>query len=166
MGKDYTQPIRVVSMERYVLLIVTLVAISASIVTGCELETATVNVVIGSSDGSANQTFDLTSIPLVNIGIWVNEVDSLSDEEMARLVNNAELEVNIVRDESGNIDEFWVKWQETDNLSRSSENERYYEVDKDSGTIKFGDGQHGARPPAGKDNIKVSYALGDSATRN
>ena len=152
-------------MKKYILLTVLPVADLALIVTGCGLETPVVSVVIGSSDGSANQTFDLTDIPIADIEIWVNEADAISQEEIGRLLaGDKALEVDIVTDELGNLTEVWVKWQEIDDLSRASEGDRYYEVDEESGKIRFGDGVKGARPPAGRNNIKASYSLSGGTT--
>ena len=128
-------------------------------VTGCELKTTTVSVVIGSSDGSENQTFNITDIPITTFEIWVNEVNALSDVEITRLSSMSELEVESIQDNQGNTSEFWVKWQEINNLLMSSASDRHYEVDDDSGTILFGDGVYGRRPPTGKGNIKAGYSL-------
>ena len=41
---------------------------------------------------------------------------------------------------------------------------RIYSVDRKSGTIHFGDGERGARPTTGKDNVSASYRHGAGAT--
>jgi hypothetical protein len=122
------------------------------------------SILVGSSDGSANQGFTLTDIPIITIEIWVNELDTLLEREIENLANKADLEVERILDRQGNTIEFWVKWQETANLLMSSANARHYEVDEDSGTVRFGDGQHGTRLPAGKNNIKASYSLSAGTT--
>ena len=147
--------------------LITALVISVLLIASCNCATTTtVSVIVGSSDGSAHQIFALSNVPITTIEIWVNEVDALSEEEIAHLDNKAELEVKSIQDERGNTIEFWVKWQETDDLLKSSGNDRHYERDTDSGTIRFGDGEHGARPPTGQNNIKANYRLGGSTTVN
>jgi hypothetical protein len=113
--------------------------------------------VIGSSDGSAGQTYTLTTTPVVSEEIWVNELSALSEDEMQELVDNGELEVEQIYDENENTTEFWIKWQAVDDLSGSSSYDRHYKIDRNTGVINFGDGINGAIPPEGADNIKADY---------
>jgi len=101
---------------------------------------------------------------VLNVDIWVNESGALSEEEITNIVRNNEPEVDEVRDKYGNTIEFWVKWQATDNLSDSSGHDRQFELDPASGIVRFGDGQHGAIPPAGTDNIEARYRSGGGET--
>lgn len=43
---------------------------------------------------------------------------------------------------------------------------RVFSVDKERGTIYFGDGVSGARPPTGKDNVSASYRHGGGSSGN
>lgn len=44
--------------------------------------------------------------------------------------------------------------------------DRVYELDAEEGRIRFGDGVHGAIPPAGQDNILVRYSFGGGSRGN
>lgn len=39
-----------------------------------------------------------------------------------------------------------------------------YAVDRDSGSVRFGDGVHGRRPSSGRDNIRAAYRSGGGST--
>jgi DNA-directed RNA polymerase subunit RPC12/RpoP len=39
-----------------------------------------------------------------------------------------------------------------------------YSLDREVGTIQFGDGEKGTRPESGKDNVSASYRYGEGAT--
>jgi hypothetical protein len=120
--------------------------------------------ILGSSDGKPHQTYKLTGTFIPSVDIWVNELGLLPKEEIKNLVRNGKQEAQEVHDKHGNTLEFWVKWYVTHDLSESSGHERCYEIDLASGTVRFGDGQHGAIPPSGVDNIKASYRTGSGTT--
>jgi hypothetical protein len=122
--------------------------------------------ILGSSNGEPRQMYTLSRRFVPYVDIWVNELGDLSEEEIIKIIRKNELDVEEVHDENGNTIEFWVKWQATDNLSKSSGHVRQYELDSASGIVRFGDGQHGAIPPAGTDNIKASYKSGGGEAGN
>jgi predicted phage baseplate assembly protein len=56
-----------------------------------------------------------------------------------------------------------VRWHETDTLAGLGHNDRYYITqtdNEDKTTVIFGDGEHGARPPTGSENITAVYRTG------
>jgi len=56
-----------------------------------------------------------------------------------------------------------VLWHEAGNLARLKANDRRYLTqtdNEDRTTVVFGDGQHGARPPTGGENIRAEYRNG------
>lgn len=98
---------------------------------------------IGSSDGSATQEFELPETPF------------LDDTE--------EIEV----DEAGGGN--FVTWTRASNFLNSQANSRHYvrESDaEDKATIRFGDGVNGKVPPAGTDNIRATYRVGGDIDGN
>ncbi len=109
------------------------------------------NEILGSSDGSPNQTFKLKHIPVINAQIWVKEKVEPKEE-------------NIIFYKEKNY--FWVLWEEIEDLDFSCENCRHYSLDKVSGEIKFGNGIKGKIPPLGKDNIKADYKTGGGKKGN
>jgi hypothetical protein len=125
--------------------------------------------VIGSSRGTARQTYTLTGINVSSLEIWVNELATLSEEEAKNIIKKGKLEVKKVQDESRNTVEFWIKWQAVKNLLAATKDDRHYEVITDESgrtEIIFGDGIYGAIPPAGEGNIRARYREGAGRAGN
>ncbi len=122
--------------------------------------------ILGSSSGEPRQTYTLSRRFVPYVDIWVNELGDLSEEEITNIVRNDKLDVEEIHNENGNTIEFWVKWQATGDLSKSFGHARQYELDPASGIVRFGDGQRGAIPPAGTDNIKAVYRSGGGKAGN
>ena len=49
----------------------------------------------------------------------------------------------------------WVLWKQVADPVDHDASARVYSLDEDTGTIRFGDGQHGAIPPIGADAIAL-----------
>ena len=106
--------------------------------------------VLGSSDGSAFQSYPLTQGPLT-YQLSTNP-ESVSAVESTLLVT-----VNGVR------------WTEQPTLVKSAPHEKDFTTNlDDSGqtTVVFGDGFNGARPPSGIDNIHARYRKGLGSSGN
>lgn len=73
---------------------------------------------------------------IINIQVFVNEVPG-NHEEIEQLLGNPIYNTRVTRDEQGEIDEFWIKWQEKDNRLSLELEERNYYIDKVSGEIIF-----------------------------
>ena len=96
---------------------------------------------LGTSDGSANQKFELAFKPLI--------VESLVVE---------------VDEGTG-----FSAWNNQDNFLTSTQISKDYTLEvtaDDTATITFGDGQNGKTPSAGVDNIRVSYRVFSGGTAN
>ncbi len=106
---------------------------------------------LGSSDGSAFQSFFLQEAPAINPSVWVRE---------ATLPNTQ----NYYEDEYG--EGYWVEWQEVSSLSEERYNQRVYSFDTHSATVSFADGKKGMIPPIAKNNILISYKLGGGSAGN
>ena len=124
------------------------------------------NEILGSSDGTKNQTYNLAKNLIVIEELWINEIKTISEEEKQRIKEKKELEIKEIKDEKGNLTEFWVKWDLTEDLLTSKSYDRHYEMDKISGKLEFGNGIYGKIPPIGKDNIMVSYQIGGGSSGN
>jgi predicted phage baseplate assembly protein len=120
---------------------------------------------LGSSTGEAGQSFNLMNTPVVKEEVWVNEVNSLSEGERRTLLEDGS-PVAEGKDDLGNVIEFWVQWKEQSDFILSGSADRHYRIDRTTGEISFGDGEHGAIPPAGLNNIKATYATGGGKTGN
>jgi predicted phage baseplate assembly protein len=121
---------------------------------------------LGSSDGTADQSFTLSKTPIITEGIWVNELGTITEEERSNIIEKAEFEVRETKEEEGKVTELWVKWKPVENFLASSKDDRHYEIDRVSGEVKFGDGIYGKIPPIGRDNITVDYRSGGGSKGN
>jgi predicted phage baseplate assembly protein len=114
--------------------------VSANVVDATHGETVK-DEVLGSSDGSANQRFTLRKKPLTYV--------SSSDPGGAK----SSLEVRV----DG------IRWQAVRSLYGLGPADRCYVVRRDDdGTVHvvFGDGEQGARPPSGTENVTATYRQG------
>lgn len=122
--------------------------------------------IVGSGDGSADQEFLLKHSPVISEEIWVNEIKTISAEEMTRLEEDDRYDTEKKIDKSGNVTEFWVRWQPVESLLASGADDRHYEIARVPGEITFGDGTHGKPVPTGTDNIKSDYRSGGGEQGN
>jgi hypothetical protein len=127
------------------------------------------NQILGSSNGTANQTFQLFQIPIISEELWVNELSVLTSYDTKDLLAQAsqgKIQVDEVKDSQGNTKEFWIKWEPRDELLESTSLDRHYEIDRTSGQITFGNGTQGAIPPIGANNIRANYIVGGGSQGN
>lgn len=101
------------------------------------------NEITGSSSGEPNQVFNLLNIPVINIDIHVEELDSLSNKK-----------------------DGWVKWTNVSDLFESGSTDRHFVIDKTTGAVEFGNGIYGMIPPKGLNNIKATYSAGGGRSGN
>jgi hypothetical protein len=57
------------------------------------------------------------------------------------------------------------KWQQVRSFSDAGPNDQVYVVDKETGRINLGDGEHGSRPPGGS-SVTAVYRTGAGAAGN
>lgn len=122
--------------------------------------------ILGSSDGSANQTFRCAHEPLIDCALWVDEAGSLSAAERDDLEATAPDRVETVVDDHGTLVECWVRWTPVETFAGVGRDERAYRLDRSAGTITFGDGERGSIPPHGRDTIRATYTTGGGAAGN
>lgn len=123
--------------------------------------------ILGSSDGTADQKYQFTRIPVITEEIWVNEIGTLLEEEkktiMEKMGKDSVLEK---KDETGKTTEVRVRWQAVEDFLDSRPKSRHYVVDRATGEVKFGDGVCGMVPPIGRSNIKATYQVGGGVKGN
>lgn len=124
------------------------------------------NETVGSGDGSAGQQFLLKHTPVISEEIWIDEIKTISTEEIAALKEQGLYETREMTETNGELKEFWVKWQPVEALLGSGKNDRYYEIARVPGEVLFGDGIHGKPAPTGKDNITAYYRSGGGKQGN
>lgn len=123
--------------------------------------TATVeNEVLGSSSGTASQTFEFANAPVLDAEIWVDELESLSQHERTRLQNDDSTPVRLEQGPDGMVTEFWVQWSSVPDFFDSEASAREYVLSRSDGVVEFGNGKQGAIPPEGDNNVIAEYQNG------
>jgi hypothetical protein len=119
--------------------------------------------IIGSGDGDQNQTHKFQhGDVLKDEDVRVQEV--LSVEERERIERELGKESVTDREDLGGT---WVRWKATKALFDSGPQDRCYEIDRATSSLRFGDGEHGRIPPAGVDNIRAfRYRTGGGSLGN
>ncbi|MDT3435977.1 putative baseplate assembly protein [Haloarcula sp. 1CSR25-25] len=120
---------------------------------------------LGSSDGTAEQTFTVASPPVREATLWVDEVATLSAGQRDALAADPDTTVELAGDQA-DPDAVWVEWTAVEDFLASGATDRHYTLDAVAGTVTFGDGVRGAIPPRGRDNVRVSYQTGGGAAGN
>ena len=101
----------------------------------------TVVEVIGSSDGSIDQSFKVASAPiLAGPQLWVLEPDAPTAQDR-KLIQLEEGPDAVKADEDGAGS--WVRWHEVENFFDSQPTSRHYLCDPIKGEVTFGDGRKG-----------------------
>jgi len=124
----------------------------------------TVEEVLGSSDGSIDQSFKLAAAPILNNQqLWILEPDAPTAADK-KVIQAEEGPESIIADEDGAGT--WVRWHEMENFFESLPGSRHYLCDPIKGEVTFGDGRKGWVPPTGRDSVKCEYRLGGGVAGN
>ena len=122
--------------------------------------------ILGSSDGSHEQSFACSHAPVIDIDLWVDALNTTSAGERRRLLENRPDDVRREHDSRGELKAFWVRWTAVDDFLESGPQDRHYVVNRTLGTVQFGDGDNGKIPSSGQDNIKATYTTGGGSDGN
>lgn len=107
---------------------------------------------LGSSNWESNRVFNFSSKPLLGGQvIEIKEPSIPSEDELGAEEGSAAL--RIIKNDSGDVQEVWVRWHEVKTFVHSDSLSRHYIIDRVNGTVMFGDGIHGMIPPALPNNI-------------
>lgn len=97
--------------------------------------------------------------------VFVDEKGDLSRKEIDFLRKTHKLYPEY--HENGELERAWVKWEGVDDFLGSDSDNRHFVLNKNKGTIRFGNGKNGKIPTTGKrDNIKVVYKTGGGEFTN
>lgn len=119
-------------------------------------QTTVKDEIIGSSNGQPNQIFQLANYPVLPGQVIMILETTISEEERKQFQEGEEVGAE-VKDLFGNVIGFWTPWREVNHFYFSKPDSRHYRLDRNNGTIVFGDSVRGMIPPAGKDNIKCLF---------
>jgi Baseplate J-like protein len=131
---------------------------------------------LGSSTGEPRQVFFFARTPaLAGEVVEVRELEGerahveyplLVEAVAAEGIPESELRVER-NPRTGRVSEVWVPWRGRPSLAFSGPRDRDYTAERTRGRLLFGDGIHGAVPPAGADNIRARrYRTGGGAQGN
>lgn len=113
----------------------------------------------------AGKTVRLLSVPVQECEVWVDEISGMSGEELGELLLRCPEDVREEREDHILV-RCWVRWRRVDDLALAGAKDRVYELEPYSGSIRFGNGLHGAVPPSGDHNIRVRYSSGGGTRGN
>ena len=105
---------------------------------------------LGSSEGEPDLTVVLARPPVLRNTLELRVREPLGDEEREALRQGDPSRVLSAVD---GLPGDWVLWQQVIDPGDEAPTARAYALDEASGEIRFGDGQHGAIPPIGRDSI-------------
>jgi hypothetical protein len=100
---------------------------------------------LGTATGAPGQVYRVANTPVLAADTAAPTLDAPADERFL-------LEI---RPQGG----AWERWRLTDDLFAARRDEKVFALDPEAGTVSFGDGLRGLRPPLGAD-IRVSYEYG------
>jgi hypothetical protein len=118
------------------------------------------NEILGSSDGSENQKFRTTRIPVLKgQKLEVRETELPSAQEQKDIKRDeGDDAITFIPNTSGySSKEYWVRWHEVPDFYASVARDRHYVINHLTGEIQFGDGRNGLIPPLAKSNIRMTY---------
>ncbi|HKQ79343.1 MAG TPA: putative baseplate assembly protein [Blastocatellia bacterium] len=127
------------------------------------------NEILGSSDGSKNQTFSATKTPILSgQRLEVREPETPPiDEQQAIELEEGEDAITVIPESAGQAKEIWVRWHQTPDFYGSGPRDHHYVLDHLTGEIRFGDGLSGLIPPAGVSNLRLAeYRVGGGEAGN
>jgi baseplate J-like protein len=124
---------------------------------------------LGSSDGSANQTFRTAHAPVLEgqrLEVRETQLPSAAEHLKIRTESGEDLAA-VVRQAADRGREVWVRWTPVPDFYGSGSRDRHYVIESLTGEIRFGDGLSGMIPPAGSGNIRIaSYRSGGGTEGN
>lgn len=106
----------------------------------------------------AEMSFPLRGDGILDAEVWVNELNEYSEEDMLQLKKKMPGKVRLERNHLGEISEFFVKWEETDQFYRSTPEDRHYILDRMNRRILFGDGVR-VRIPKNLEDVAFTVQL-------
>jgi predicted phage baseplate assembly protein len=124
---------------------------------------------LGSSNGLPNQLFRSARTPILHdLQLEVREPDLPAAEELTRLYQEeGDDAVTVSRNAQGEPEQIWVRWHEVGDFLSSTNRDRHFVVDRQTGDIRFGDSTKGLIPSVGTNNIRLCrYQTGGGAFGN
>ncbi|MBV9301599.1 MAG: putative baseplate assembly protein [Acidobacteriaceae bacterium] len=125
--------------------------------------------ILGGSNGTAEQSFTTTRSPVLQgQQLEIREPTAPSArEKSAILLEEGTDAIRTPEPSEGPTSQVWIRWHEVPNFKFSTEKDRHYTIDRESGKIAFGDGVTGRIPPPLNQNVRMAqYRIGGGAVGN
>lgn len=87
-------------------------------------------------------SFPLYANNILFAEVWVNEKEQLSTSEMEKMKQEMPERIRVEYNLLGEIEDFYVKWEETESFDEAEEQARVYYIERGTGSLMFGDGFH------------------------
>ncbi len=117
------------------------------------------NEILGSSDGSENQSFRTIRTPLLageRLEVRERELPATAEQALIHQASGDDA-ITLTEDAGGQRPEIWVRWLPVADFYGSGPRDRHYVIDPLSGEIRFGNGRAGLIPPVGTGNVRMAY---------
>ena len=125
--------------------------------------------ILGSSLGEPRQVFFVRQTPVLYNQILEVEEGRLPPFEEQEAIEKqfGKNAIAVIKNDADEVEEVWVRWQQVADFYSSNATDRHYVLDRQTGEIKFGDGQAGMVPPRRRNNIRLSsYQTGGGTLGN
>lgn len=109
-------------------------------------------------DVQTELVFPLRGESILDAEVWVNERNEFTEDAMEKMLEEMPGQVRAERNYLGEISEFFVKWEETDQFYNSRPEDRQYILDRMNRRILFGDGVH-VRVPKNTEGVAFTVQL-------
>lgn len=112
-----------------------------------------------------NKCCQLPDRQLYKVEVWICETGQIEAHELEHLEREDRVEKHL--DEAGMVTDIWIRWNETEDFILTDKNSRCYQVNRNTGTVRFSDGKHGKIPPAQpQESILIRYSTSGGQTGN
>lgn len=113
----------------------------------------------------AGKTLRLLRGPVLEAQVWVDELSAVGEAEAQALARQMPERVRLEWEDRV-LTHCWVRWERAASLAAAGPEERCCCLDPYEQTVAFGDGRRGRVPPAGEENIRVTYWYGGGSRGN
>ncbi len=110
--------------------------------------------------------FRLLRAPVQEEQVWVDETDNA---DPVKWLTEQQQNPDRLRRETlpTGVERLWRRWEPIANLDHADPDDYYYQIDRQQGIVRFGDGRHGRIPSAtGIGRVRVDYRLSEGEQGN
>jgi hypothetical protein len=126
------------------------------------------NEALGPGTGEPGQVFQTARVPVLpGQRVEVREPEQPAPSDRAAIeAAEGQGALAVIPATTSHPAEIWVRWHEVPDFYASGPRSRHYTLDRLTGTVRFGDNQHGLAPPAGAIVRATSYQAGGGSYGN